>query len=1400
MSRRRSPSKPPAPTSREARSSGGRAGSAGYDFQARVYAYVACHILVGQRLDWLDGIVKDVPIAIEMETGGAGDDLGINLLDSDTVMEVQVKRGLSGKAKVLQALRGFREKLKPGGAIEGVLVVDGYVPSRLRDFREDLRAIRQGRVSSLRAIAAHVLSKLQAEGTAHICRQLTVVKLDLEHRSDSHHKAAVQALHFAFGDEDVAVRAFDLLIRDGHEQMRLKGRRTLQSLKALLESQGFLLRSPQDSRGGSVARWSPLASTPHLGARLAADGSTPDAGSGATATDEVLISINHARALLEAGHVDSALSSLRLLKRSALVDPAAAMREGLPIPSVEADVMRQLHGNMGAALFRLGRFIEARAEFERSLELVPAHAGSLSNLARTEYMLGDFESAERFAWQAVATSRESAATWALLTEILSARGRTLPEVGLQSPPANVRESADFRSGLASAAFGQGDTAAAIAIARSVVEVDRSPERLGFLAQALVAHTRSPFRMLGATSELREAEELATEALAALPDEFSVVTQQLRLLRADVRRQSGELSNALDDARHAFRFHPPSTPGAWRPACVVAAIHLEADRSADALSVLEMVPTDDRPVPYHVLRARALAEADQVDEVARVIDDALSLISEAPAKEELSNIEESIIALAEIALEAGLLHRSESILQECLTDSEKDQWVVRLLNARIAARRSTDGLAMELYRNAATTAPAEAAPRIWFELAVSFGRAGRFAEAVEAYEAGNAWTFDDEVRPGYVAALLESEQYSKADALLRALEGAAPLPHWAVSAAALLAHRRNDVDGVVRYLEQLVSLRPTSVTSKIRLVQAYARLDEGEKAMQLLEQVLDQPNLEVREWAKIAQILLALGEPTRAVGAALNALVLARDTEDEEEIERAFLGIALEAEQQGGMPKPLRVEPGTRVVLARPGSGERRVYDILTLLPERPTSKEIAATSDMASLVLGLKTNDTVKLRGKRGREVTYVVAKVESIAGVACRRAFKSLAENPPEDGSVRAIATGVEGTVGYLMPILSEMHRIERHKEEVFANYDEQLLPIGILAKLSGFTFREAYQYLALRKGRLYVEEGKARHWDASVEAAAAEAPLVLTWSMLCTTELLRHALGIDLLDVLKQSDRTVLVPQSLRDELRREVDALRVASQRGVKRMGPGPAGIQIVDIPAEQIADEYNRWRSILVWVQKHASVHPRSIGSIGSEVRQSREAIGASSFDALDAAATRNAVLYADDLGLLRFARSLKNVGACSTWATLHVLVKRGFITEREHRQAILCLAQANHYFVPLNAPLLSGLLADEHYQFTPRLRPVFDRLGDPAIESSSAITAVAATLKTVALEGLGLGALGAVIAECLPLLTAHRPTFPVLAELERAVADDFVLLPGLQAEVREQIQRFLQAKSAAGAIL
>ncbi len=165
---------------------GGSGGAGGWSFQARVTAYVAIYVLARQQLGWLRA-ERDVPIVVQSETGGAGDDLRLHL-EGGKLVEIQVKKHARNDSKLWNALLRLAQGLKREPKLLGVLVVD---PSSSRPIREVLRQgverLSEDRHDHLKSITREFMSRLECAGidVAFITERLHIVSLDLEDASPS---------------------------------------------------------------------------------------------------------------------------------------------------------------------------------------------------------------------------------------------------------------------------------------------------------------------------------------------------------------------------------------------------------------------------------------------------------------------------------------------------------------------------------------------------------------------------------------------------------------------------------------------------------------------------------------------------------------------------------------------------------------------------------------------------------------------------------------------------------------------------------------------------------------------------------------------------------------------------------------------------------------------------------------------------------------------------------------------------------------------------------------------------------------------------------------------------------------------------------------------------------------
>src|SRR5260370_37184490 len=95
----------------------------GTNYQAGVLALVYVHILKQAPLRWFDHFI-DTPVAVSGETDGPGDDARIEFGERHPAVEVQAKHGLTGGAKLLEAVVDIGRRSVADAGTKVVLGVD----------------------------------------------------------------------------------------------------------------------------------------------------------------------------------------------------------------------------------------------------------------------------------------------------------------------------------------------------------------------------------------------------------------------------------------------------------------------------------------------------------------------------------------------------------------------------------------------------------------------------------------------------------------------------------------------------------------------------------------------------------------------------------------------------------------------------------------------------------------------------------------------------------------------------------------------------------------------------------------------------------------------------------------------------------------------------------------------------------------------------------------------------------------------------------------------------------------------------------------------------------------------------------------------------------------------------
>lgn len=213
----------------------GSSGSTGYEYQADAFAFIAAHIVTEHSLSWFDDI-KDVPTAVSMETGGAGDDLHVETLDNNPI-EVQCKHGAKRDQHFKDAFLNALKGLNSNPNLRVVLFVDNSSSGSIKnDLRQDIIRLGQGRKDQLKDITTNFLAFLKSKKVKYnseIFSRLRIIVKDLEGGMDGR-AVAISLLANLLENPQQAPTAWEILSKDGVTLTSVRGRRTLDAIAKLI--------------------------------------------------------------------------------------------------------------------------------------------------------------------------------------------------------------------------------------------------------------------------------------------------------------------------------------------------------------------------------------------------------------------------------------------------------------------------------------------------------------------------------------------------------------------------------------------------------------------------------------------------------------------------------------------------------------------------------------------------------------------------------------------------------------------------------------------------------------------------------------------------------------------------------------------------------------------------------------------------------------------------------------------------------------------------------------------------------------------------------------------------------------------------------------------------------------
>lgn len=231
---------------------GGSAGEGGFDFQARLIALTSVYIFTQNVFTGLGRELGDVPTAVSAETNGPGDDIQIEFSDNSKLIEIQAKKGLRVDTRFSDTLEKIASGLAQNASLNVVLAVDPKTTKRVREkLSHDLKRFRQGRVDipqdqELLNLALNIFKKYATseEHANELFKRLFVVTFDIETETSNEVLRAIALLQtHVLAEKEQATVAWDILVYEGHQIIKERGRRTSIDLARLLQSRNIQLLS-----------------------------------------------------------------------------------------------------------------------------------------------------------------------------------------------------------------------------------------------------------------------------------------------------------------------------------------------------------------------------------------------------------------------------------------------------------------------------------------------------------------------------------------------------------------------------------------------------------------------------------------------------------------------------------------------------------------------------------------------------------------------------------------------------------------------------------------------------------------------------------------------------------------------------------------------------------------------------------------------------------------------------------------------------------------------------------------------------------------------------------------------------------------------------------------------------
>lgn len=218
--------------------SGGAGPIGGFNFQAAISAIAYVHMLRGTPVIWTKGYSGSMPIKVDSETKGPGDDIALKLADGKLV-EIQAKGGLRADERFWTSIKSLCEGINLNRCDYGILIVCPFSSQTIRrEFARAIARIGSGRSDLLSEKQERINQYLINNGydPADICSRLRIQTVS----ANDYHGDAIAAAHAELGNictEDSQIPlVWNVLYEEAQKAIEYESSRNCSTLVSVLSS------------------------------------------------------------------------------------------------------------------------------------------------------------------------------------------------------------------------------------------------------------------------------------------------------------------------------------------------------------------------------------------------------------------------------------------------------------------------------------------------------------------------------------------------------------------------------------------------------------------------------------------------------------------------------------------------------------------------------------------------------------------------------------------------------------------------------------------------------------------------------------------------------------------------------------------------------------------------------------------------------------------------------------------------------------------------------------------------------------------------------------------------------------------------------------------------------------